>query len=1040
MISFLLAAAYCVVDLSAGPHAKVYPVSYIEKAPVGGWTDEHRLDKLVLRRIEAKEPYYIGVFEVTQRQYERVTGRNPSGFKGAMRPVECVTWETVRGSFADHAWPKTTDVDGSRFVGWLRARTGLAFDLPSEAQWEFAATAGGMTSTGGGRGVDGANGQDARSPMNASGAQNGWGRYAGNRGDGKGGFAEHTKVGSYAPNGWGLYDMLGNVWEWCLDGKNGVAGNLFRMMRGGCWATGAEICTAYYRSAYLGADWCKDVFMGLRLVVNLPSGNSQLSISNFQSPNRGSGQSPNRPLTQSSNRPIEQSNNQTIEQSIISPNPIAPEGKFLADPAGRVGPDGVLRVFCSHDESAKYYCSAQNDVLSTADLTHWVHTEAVFRGAAIGGGISSQTCLYAPDGIFLDGKWRLFYCTPNQGHSEGVAEAESAEGPYANVRKLPVCRQFDPSVFRDDDGSVYLYWGQFTAKCAKLKKDLSGFEPGTLRESVIDAMLHHFHEGSQAFKRNGIYYLTYADVSRGGCSCIGYSTAPTPLGPFTYRGVIIDNRGSDPCCNNNHGSVVEFGGRWYVFYHRQSNGVASLRKTCVEPIEFDADGLIREVEMTSNGAGAPLDPFAPTEARLACLLSGHVRVTTLPDGQERLAGVRAGDTARWRYFDFKKPTKELELTCVAEAGGSVEVMDEKGNVLGKGRVSAGDGKAFSRVTIVLAKPISCGRRAIKMKFDGKKGVDLLQLESFVFSAGDVAGRFPNRTDDLHLRDPFVVVDAASGRYCLVSSYFVAPKTQGSDGFGFVGKGVKFYESEDLVKWSEARQVLEIPEWVDCWAFWAPEVHAYNGKWYIFGTVNYRRRPQRGTWTFVADDLRGPYRPTGRRSITPPEWNALDGTLWVEDGKPYMVFCHEWTQITNGEMCVVAMTDDLSAPVGEPRTLFRATDYTREPAARGFRDHVTDGPFIYRSPKSGKLFMTWSNVSSRSGYVVVLSESKSGRLCGPWGNHRVIFERDGGHGMLFRKFDGSLVYALHQPNNAPDERPKFFPVEDDGETLRIWPRP
>ena len=1037
MIGFLLAAAYCVVDLSVGPQAKSYPVSYLETAPADGWADAHRTDKLVLRRIEAKEPYYIGVFEVTQRQYELVTGRNPSGFKGAMRPVECVAWETVRGATGIYPWPQVKTVEDDRFVGRLRARTGLDFDLPSEAQWELAAAAGE------GAWADGANGQDARSPMNASGVLNGWGRYVGNRGDGTGGFAEHTTVGSYAPNAWGLYDMRGNVWEWCLDGKNGSAGNLFRMMRGGCWASDAEICTPYYRNAYLGADWCKDVFMGLRLVVNLPLERCQLSISNFQSNNRASGQSNMSGSRQSNNRTIVQSNNPTsrpVEQSNISPNPIAPEGRFLADPAGRVGPDGRLAVFCSHDESAKYYCSPQNDVLVTDDMRRWTLHERAFTAAGLGGGLSAKTRLYAPDGICLDGKWRLFYCTPDQRHSEGIATADRAEGPYREAHRLSLCRQFDPSIFRDDDGTLYLYWGQFSLKCAKVKDDLSDIDTTSVREAVIDAQHHHFHEGAQAFKRNGVYYLSFADVSRGGCSCIGYATGPTPLGPFTYRGVIIDNRGSDPCCNNNHGSVVRFGERWYVFYHRQSNGVASLRKACVEPIEFDADGLIREVEMTSNGAGAPLDPFALTEARLACLLSGHVRVTTLSDGQERLTGIRAGDTALWRYFDFTRPAKELELTCVAEAGGSVEVLDEKGNVLGKGRVPDGDGKAFSRVTVALAKPIACGRRAIKMRFDGEKGIDLFQLESFVVSAGNVAGVFSNRTEDLHLRDPFVVADAASGRYCLVSSYFVRPKTEGSDGFGFLGKGVKFYESEDLVNWSEARQVLEIPDWVDCRAFWAPEVHAYNGKWYIFGTVNYRRRPQRGTWTFVADDLRGPYRPTGRRSITPPEWNALDGTLWVEDGRPYMVFCHEWTQVTNGEICVVAMTDDLSAPVGEPRTLFRATDYTREPAARGFRDHVTDGPFLYRSPKSGKLFMTWSNVSSRSGYVVVLSESKSGRLCGPWGNHRVIFERDGGHGMLFRKFDGSLVYALHQPNNAPDERPKFFPVEDDGETLRIRQQP
>ena len=150
----------------------------------------------------------------------------------------------------------------------------------------------------------------------------------------------------------------------------------------------------------------------------------------------------------------------------------------------------------------------------------------------------------------------------------------------------------------------------------------------------------------------------------------------------------------------------------------------------------------------------------------------------------------------------------------------------------------------------------------------------------------------------------------------------------------------------------------------------------------------------------------------------------------------MVFCHEWVQTGDGEMCCVQMNDDLSAPVGEPRTLFKATDYTDSPSKARCLDHVTDGPFLYRSPKSGKLFMTWSNINSKRQYVVILSESSSGRLAGPWGRHKVIFERDGGHGMLFRKLDGSLAFALHQPNTVRRERPVFLPVEDDGETLRI----
>ena len=315
------------------------------------------------------------------------------------------------------------------------------------------------------------------------------------------------------------------------------------------------------------------------------------------------------------------------------------------------------------------------------------------------------------------------------------------------------------------------------------------------------------------------------------------------------------------------------------------------------------------------------------------------------------------------------------------------------------------------------------------------------IDTVEMTMGTAGGKSETRkvkltADGMRVRDPFVVPDAERGVYCLVSSYFAKPGERGGDGLGFLGDGVQFYESKDLVTWSEPRQVLAIPPSVDCRAFWAPEVHRYKDKWYVFGTVNYRSRKAKGTWTFVSDDLRGPYRPTGTRSITPPEWESLDGTLWVEDGRPNMVFCHEWTQVTNGEICAVAMTDDLSAPIGRPRTLFKATDYTPTPSGHRVEDHVTDGPFLYRSPKSGKLFMTWSNIGRGGCYLVILSESASGRLAGPWGNHRVIFKKDGGHGMVFRKLDGSLAFALHRPNRARDERPRFFAVVDTGDSLEI----
>ena len=298
---------------------------------------------------------------------------------------------------------------------------------------------------------------------------------------------------------------------------------------------------------------------------------------------------------------------------------------------------------------------------------------------------------------------------------------------------------------------------------------------------------------------------------------------------------------------------------------------------------------------------------------------------------------------------------------------------------------------------------------------------------------------PLTAADIQIRDPFVVTDAANGRYLLLSSYFV-PK---ADGFGFLGTGARVYETRDLKSFKPAKPVLDIPKECGCQAFWAPEMHRFRGKWYVFGTINYRRgtapgKGERGTWTFVADSMEGPFKPTGKRPITPVDWNALDGTFWEEDGKPYMVFCHEWTQIGNGEMCLVQMTDDLSAAVGEPKTLFKATDYTPTPSndpRNKVWDNVTDGPFLHRSPTSGKLYMIWANMR-RQGYAEIVCESASGKVAGPWTNFRLLFERDGGHGMLFHRLDGSLALALHQPNDSPNERARFLDVEESDGSLRI----
>lgn len=249
---------FYVIDLSAGPNAVNYPVTTLSAAPAGGvWPDEYKTTKLVLRKIEPgtfmmggsksttiSQPFYIGVFEVTQKQYSLVMGSNPSLNKGDMRPVEDVSYNAIRGSSAGAGWPGSSLVDGTSFLGKLRAKTGLdTFDLPTEAQWEYACRAG-TTSTYN----NGGNTEDDLETL---------GRYSGNTSDGRGGYSQnHTTVGSYAPNAWGLYDMHGNAREWCLDwygtlaggtDPKGVTSGSSRVWRGGGWYYGASKCTSSYR-------------------------------------------------------------------------------------------------------------------------------------------------------------------------------------------------------------------------------------------------------------------------------------------------------------------------------------------------------------------------------------------------------------------------------------------------------------------------------------------------------------------------------------------------------------------------------------------------------------------------------------------------------------------------------------------------------------------------------------------------------------------------------------------------------------------------
>jgi GH43 family beta-xylosidase len=299
-----------------------------------------------------------------------------------------------------------------------------------------------------------------------------------------------------------------------------------------------------------------------------------------------------------------------------------------------------------------------------------------------------------------------------------------------------------------------------------------------------------------------------------------------------------------------------------------------------------------------------------------------------------------------------------------------------------------------------------------------------------------------KAKDIRIRDPYIYADVKS------EMYYMYAQSADRKGSNFIG--VEAYSGKDLVNWQPPRRVLNVPDTAGIISVWAPEMHRYKDRYYLLVTLTYKatlseKKPVekaewpkmhvRGTHIFHADNPLGPFTPLKRHSHTPEDWMALDGTLYVDESTPYMVFCHEWVQIIDGTMNYIQLNDDLSDTIGQPSLMFKASSAPGAPQGTE-RWKVTDGCFLYRSPESNRLFMIWSTLIPGKGYCVVLTHSESDKINGPWREQELIYSNDGGHGMIFKSFDQRLMMALHQPNRGGKERLHLFEVTDNGETLKI----
>lgn len=397
---------------------------------------------------------------------------------------------------------------------------------------------------------------------------------------------------------------------------------------------------------------------------------------------------------------------------------------FTPDPAPYVHGDTVY-LFTDHDEDDAQYFKMKDWLLySTTDMVNWTY---------LGAPISTATFKWAKQGdnawasqaIERNGKWYWYICaedTTTHLHGIGVAVADRPEGPYRDALGRPLVPGnwgfIDPSVFIDDDGQAYLFWGNNGLWYAKLNDDMvslgsevipvkglenpEAFGPLVMKMDYQEnrrKMKTGYEEGPWVTKRDGVYYLVYA--AGGVPEHMAYSTSKSIHGPWKYQGRIM---GEAENSFTIHGGSIEFKGRNFMFYHngKGANGSGFRRSTAIEEFDYTDEGKIPFIPFTNAGVVKPagtLDPYKRVEAETMAECYG-LKTDRSAGTEHHVTSIDNGDWMRLRAVDFgNRGQKRLKAAVkgAGEKGAVIEfAVDKLGNKpfavvpLGKGGVIEAD--------------------------------------------------------------------------------------------------------------------------------------------------------------------------------------------------------------------------------------------------------------------------------------------------------------------------------------------------------------
>ncbi|WP_236263977.1 glycoside hydrolase family 43 protein [Dysgonomonas sp. Marseille-P4677] len=430
-----------------------------------------------------------------------------------------------------------------------------------------------------------------------------------------------------------------------------------------------------------------------------------------------------------------------------SQNPII-QTIYTADPAPMVYNDKVY-LYTTHDEDNSTWFT-MNDwrVYSTNDMVNWTDHGTVLSYTDF---TWAKGDAWAAQCIERNGKFYMYVplTTKENKTSVGVAVADSPYGPFIDPLGKPLVQSghgdIDPSVFIDDDGQAYLYWGNPNCYYVKLNEDMISYE-GQICYVPMSVESFGKRDGNQEratlyeeapwlYKRNDLYYLLWA----GGPipEHIGYSTSNSPMGPWKYQGTLMEQEGRS---FTNHPGIIDFRGKTYFFYHNGDlpGGGGFTRSVCVEEVKFNNDGLFQKMKMTKGieKGLANLNPYVKTEAETIAWSEG------IKSSQNELVGVfltakKDNSFIKVRDVDFrsKGASKFFARVGTTHNGNiSMEIRSGKidGPLLGVVKVPRTGGSDRWEV-VSIDVPKTTGIHDLYFVFKGRDNTDVMYFDYWRFA-------------------------------------------------------------------------------------------------------------------------------------------------------------------------------------------------------------------------------------------------------------------------------------------------------------------